>query len=448
MRKSALLLVSVASAVLLACGVAWAAAGSLDPAFGDDGTVVSTEPCFVCGVSDIAVLPGSGKIVAFGDGGVLARYNPDGSLDDTFGGGDGVVKFGYRGDSATGPMYAQAFVVQPDGGLIVGGQAPGQDRDPQFVLARFLPDGAFDNAFGGGDGTVAIGFGERTSEEISALAVQGTNIVAAGRAYSRRTSGIALARFLPDGTPDADFGGGDGKLLAGTPAFIDVRDLAVLPNERLMVAGSGSFSTGSGLLDNELISARFLSDGAPDRSFGGGDGRVVTDFGKGTYDFATSVASKGSQTIVAGATYADTNDAPARFALVSYAADGSLARSFGGGDGKVKTVFGVGDAVARDVVVQGDGKLLVVGQQNKFLKGQRGITFAVARYRTDGTLDESFGGGDGKLVTDLSPGTEDYATSAAIDGDGKAVVGGQAVAYNGSNDQYNAVFGLARYLLD
>ena len=48
MRRSVMLLVSVGSAVLLACGAAWAAAGDLDPTFGGDGTVVSTEPCFVC----------------------------------------------------------------------------------------------------------------------------------------------------------------------------------------------------------------------------------------------------------------------------------------------------------------------------------------------------------------------------------------------------------------
>ena len=450
MRKSVLLLAAMSLALLLAGGAAWAAAGDLDPSFGGgDGKVVSTEPCFVCQVSDLEVLPDSGKIVAFSDSGILARYNPDGSLDDTFGGGDGVVKFGYSGDGTTGSMYTNAFMVQPDGGLIVGGHVPGRNSEPQFILARFLPDGTFDTSFGGGDGTVAIGFGERASEEVAALAMQGGKIVAAGEAFSSRVGGVALARFLPNGTLDTTFGGGDGRQIKSVPgSSIDVRDLAVLPDNRLMVAGGSTDTTGSTYHGNVFLT-RFLPGGPPDKSFGGGDGEVTTGYAKDTNDFATSLAVSGSRAVVAGATYAAGKDAPARFALFAYANDGSPARSFGGGDGKLKTVFGVGDAVARDLVfTPGDGKLLVVGQQNRYARGHRGIDFALARYKPDGTLDASFGGGDGKLTTNVSPGTEDFATTVDVDGDGKAVVGGSAVAYNSANGQYNTVFGLARYGLE
>lgn len=441
MRRSVMLLVSVGSAVLLACGAAWAAAGDLDPTFGGDGTVVSTEPCFVCLAEHLEVLPGSGKILAAGEyGGPVVRYNPDGSLDDTFG-GDGLA--------STGPVALQAFAVQPDGGIIVGGVIRNaQDPDPEFAVARLLPDGTLDPAFGGGDGVVAVGFGERTTEEVNALAMQGANIVAVGRAYSRGTSGIALARFLPDGTLDPAFGEGDGKTIKGVGGWPDVRDLAVLPDNRLMVAGGASFYSGSDS-ENDIFLTRFMPDGASDGRFGGGDGQVRTGYAKGTYEFATSLTVKGDRAVVAGATYAAAKDSPARFVLFAYADDGKLAKSFGGGDGKLKTVFGVGDAVARDLVfTQGDGKLLVVGEQNKFLKGHRGISFALSRYKTDGTLDKSFGGGDGKLTTDVSPGTEDYAAAVDIDEDGRAVVGGAAVAYNSTNGQYNNVFGLARYLLE
>ena len=443
MRKSFALLASVALAVLLAGGAAWAAAGDLDPTFGGgDGQVVSTEPCFVCIVEHLEVLPDSGKILAAGEyGGPVVRYNPDGSLDPTFGGGDGLA--------STGPVALQAFAVQPDGGIIVGGVIRNaRDPDPEFAVARLLPDGTLDPTFGGGDGVAAVGFGERTTEEVNALAMQGANIVAVGRAYSRGTSGIALARFLPDGTLDPTFGEGDGKTIKGVGGWPDVRDLAVLPDNRLMVAGGASFYNGSDS-ENDIFLTRFMPDGAPDGRFGGGDGQVRTGYAKGTYEFATSLAVKGDRAVVAGATYAAAKDSPARFALFAYADDGKLAKSFGGGDGKLKTVFGVGDAVARDLVfTQGDGKLLVVGQQNKFLRGYRGINFALARYLPDGTLDKSFGGGDGKLTTDLSPGTEDYAAAVDIDGDGRAVVGGTAVAYNSSTGQYNNVFGLARYLLE
>lgn len=442
MRKSVLLLAAMSMALVLACGVAWAAAGDLDPTFGGgDGLVVGRYSEAGCPVDDLAVLSGSGKIVTFGEFCKrLARYNADGSLDPTFG-GDGLITYGYRdsdvpisdGGVPITNIDPLAFLTQPDGGLIVGGHLDTQNENPQFILMRLLPDGTLDETFGGGDGTVAIGFGAHTSEEVTALAMQGDNIVAAGDT----SVGTALARFLPDGTPDPSFGGGDGKLTANLGTWGRVKDLAVLPDGRLMVAGYAG-------VVNDFMLARFLPGGAPDKGFGGGDGKLSTGFAKGTNDFGWSLVVKGSRAIVAGATYADTKDAPGRFALVAYAEDGKLARSFGGGDGKVKTVFGVGDAFARDVIVQDDGKLLVVGQQNKFLKGWRGINFALARYLPDGSLDKTFGGGDGKLTTDVSPGTEDTAEAVAIDADGKAVVGGLAV----DPDEGGAVAGLARYLLE
>ena len=114
----------------------------------------------------------------------------------------------------------------------------------------------------------------------------------------------------------------------------------------------------------------------------------------------------------------------------------------------MKTVFGLGDAYPRDSIVQEDGKVLVVGERNKFLKGSRAVDFALARYLPNGTLDASFGGGDGKLVTDVSPGKEDFAAAVAKDANGRAVVGGQAIAYDGSTNRYERATGLARYLLE
>ena len=180
---------------------------------------------------------------------------------------------------------------------------------------------------------------------------------------------------------------------------------------------------------------------------------MTTGIAKGTYEFGTSLAVKGSRAVVAGATKVTNNrtpkdDGPFRFALAAYGEDGKLAKSFGGGDGKVKTVFGVGDAVAWDVVAQEDGKLLAVGQRNKNLKGWRAIDFALARYNPDGTLDKTFGGGDGKIVTNVSPGADDAAKAVAIDEDGRAVVGGRAYVLDSSTNQYESASGLARYLLE
>ena len=82
--------------ILLAGGLqAWAADGDLDLSFGSGGKVVTDFNANNDWLSKISVQP-DGKIVAVGDvhpGGkfALARYNPDGTLDATFGNGGKVI---------------------------------------------------------------------------------------------------------------------------------------------------------------------------------------------------------------------------------------------------------------------------------------------------------------------------------------------------------------------
>src|SRR5262245_1531589 len=80
---------------------------------------------------------------------VLARYNADGSLDSSFGtggaDGDGRVTtdFGFGGDGIF------RVRIQSDGKIVAGGFASnGTNRD--FALARYNPDGSLDQTFGGG----------------------------------------------------------------------------------------------------------------------------------------------------------------------------------------------------------------------------------------------------------------------------------------------------------
>ncbi len=82
--------------------------------------------------------------------------------------------------------------------------------------------------------------------------------------------------------------------------------------------------------------------------------------------------------------------------------------------------FGHGDE-ANAVAVQPDGKIVVAG--SAVHTGSDG-DFAIARYKTDGTLDPSFDG-DGKVTSDLGTGS-DSANSVAIQPDGAIVVAGMA----------------------
>jgi uncharacterized delta-60 repeat protein len=109
------------------------------------------------------------------------------------------------------------------------------------------------------------------------------------------------------------------------------------------------------------------------------------------------------------------------FAIVRYAVNGALDTAFGGG-GKVRTDFAAQSVEwASSVAIQPDGKIVAAGPVGIPGSGTR-ADFALARYNPDGTLDTGFDG-DGKVVTDFAF-TTDIATSVALQADGKIVLVG------------------------
>lgn len=120
-----------------------------------------------------------------------------------------------------------------------------------------------------------------------------------------------------------------------------------------------------------------------------------------------------------------------RFAVARYTSGGSLDQSFGNG-GKVLTPIG-SSAIATSMALQPDGKIVVAGQA-LFGTSSR---FAVTRYKANGTLDNSFGSG-GKVTTSFGPNGAG-ALSVAIQPNGKIVVAGRR-----SNGTFQR-FALARY---
>ena len=160
-----------------------------------------------------------------------------------------------------------------------------------------------------------------------------------------------------------------------------------------------------------------VAAGRLDRTFSG-DGKATTNFARG-FDGAEAVAVQADGKIVAVG-LADGKGG--RFALVRYAADGSLDTSFGG-DGRVMTDFTAASDKAFAVAIAPDGKIVVAGAIAHFTQtGSRG-RFALARYLPTGALDQSFGG-DGRVTTDFGPG-EDRAEGVAVRG-GKILAAGSA----------------------
>ena len=149
----------------------------------------------------------------------------------------------------------------------------------------------------------------------------------------------------------------------------------------------------------------------------GGDGKVLTDFTKGR-DGARDVAIQANGKIVVVGR-ASTRRGYGRFALARYRANGHLDPAFGG-DGVVTTNFAKKEDAASAVAIQADGKIVAVGFADMTARVE---VFAVARYDRDGTLDTTFGD-NGKVTTGFTREGYDAASDVAIQADGKIVVVG------------------------
>lgn len=95
--------------------------------------------------------------------------------------------------------------------------------------------------------------------------------------------------------------------------------------------------------------------------------------------------------------------------------------------GKVTTSISSGQDKAYGVSIQSDGKIIVAGYSTSTITGK---DFSVARYNSNGTLDNDFGN-NGIVTIDLQTGSEDIAYSVALQTDGKIVLAGSSD--NGTN---------------
>jgi uncharacterized delta-60 repeat protein len=131
------------------------------------------------------------------------------------------------------------------------------------------------------------------------------------------------------------------------------------------------------------------------------------------------------------------NGSQTTFALARYKPDGSLDPAFGS-DGRVTTEIGA-DAAVHALVLQPDGKLVAAG-----ISANAGrVDFALARYNPDGSLDTSFNG-TGKVTTAIGSSGNDVASAVALQPDGKLVAAG--TSYNGTSPASEPeFFALARY---
>lgn len=395
-----------------------AAASDLDPTFGTGGKTTNSFLVAADWANALA-LQSDGKIVVAG-GRVpppppftfrefaLARFNPDGSLDQTFGDGGTVITFLGQNDDV-----ARAVAIQEDGKIVVGGFSANSMGKPRFIVLRYNCDGSLDSTFGT-NGKFLINLGITT---VNALAIQadGKIIAAGGASITAGWIGQFIVRLNPNGTLDASFGGygvgkeiGLGIVLTPFTTISDAQAITLQPDGKIL-AGSGT----------PFKLARYNADGTPDTNFGI-EGVATTNFTE-TVSSINALALQTDGRIVAAGQVSGDFPAPHDFALARYNSNGTRDKTFNG-TGKVTTDFFGEDDVARALIVQPDGRLVAIGYASK----DGNYDFAQVRYNVNGSLDSSFGTG-GKATTDFDGGN-DKAFSAALQSDGKTVVAGQTTS--------------------
>jgi uncharacterized delta-60 repeat protein len=223
---------------------------------------------------------------------------------------------------------------------------------------------------------------------------------------------------------------GDGKAVADLSARGDfAAAAAVQADGKIVVAGSAAYDT----RDPKFALVRYKANGTIDTTFGG-DGKVRTNFTPGE-DAIYGVAIQTDGKIVAAGD-AGLRTGNSRFAVARYNANGTIDTTFGG-DGKVTTNWTSGNDPVSSLVLQSNGKIVVAGGAGHNFRNPK---LAVARYETDGDRDPAFGGGDGKVRTDVTA-RKDFANAVTLQPDGKIIAGGIGSLPNGPR----GVFELVRY---
>jgi uncharacterized delta-60 repeat protein len=362
--------------------------GSLDNTFGSGGIVLTTLAKFSsssapAGWGPVAI-QSDGKIVVAGSQliainnqnfpntfdfeWVLARFNANGTLDTTFGGGrhpSGIAQY----NLGIGADHANGLQIQPwDGKIVVVGNTTSSSTGDDVAVGRFNTDGTPDRTFGSaGFAYYAVG---GSVDSASGVALQSDHkIVVAGVSNNLDL----VLRYNPDGTLDTSF---NGTGIVNTGPLTGASGVALQSDGSIVVSGS----EGGGASQQAAL-ARFTSTGTVDTTFGSNGSAVINGL-TGANDLLVDPNTAGEFDVSgflksgtgSSTTYGD--------AIARVQANGSLDTGFGAnagvsdylapyGNNNMSVGFG-------GLALQSDGNIVTTG--DVYLSGTTPRTIVVARY--------------------------------------------------------------------
>jgi len=331
--------------------------GALDTTFGSGGQLQVDFGQSV-DVEDLVIQP-DGKIVGIGmtrsatghNSYAVVRYNSNGTLDSTFGGG-GVVLTDVSPGTTTSETYDNVpydVTLQPDGKILVAGGSVSSGTS-HFTVVRYQTNGQLDATFGSGGIAVLTTFTYWSAAEGVRVQSDGKIVVGGNTGDASGHNLFAVTRLLTNGTLDTSFGvGGSTVMLIGSNGAMPFV-MTLTPDDGILMAGTKPEATGS-----SFVMVRYNATGGVVPTFGT-NGVVTTSFAAGASDTAYGIALQpGGKILLAG-------ESNYSYALARYNSDGSPDYSLkGGADYRETGTFAAAFSGGSDVAVQSDGKIIIAG---------------------------------------------------------------------------------------
>jgi uncharacterized delta-60 repeat protein len=433
-------------------------AGDLDPSFGNGGLVsLAVPPNYGYGTFDIATQP-DGKILTAGyeqfmsgaTSFAVQRFNADGSLDTTFGGGDGVASVQ---PAVANSSSANAVEVAPDGSIFLGGYRVVQSSPylSEYVVVKFTAQGILDTSFDGdgendcgannGNGVVCTRVSASLAQDQGRAMVLQPNgyVVLAGTAYIDPTgpNRMGALRLTTTGARDLTFDG-DGRVTAS--AGVDqsgfnsyANSISLQSDGKLVMAGvaqgEGNNHLGNNVYVDALGFVRLNANGSVDSGFKytqpgfsgppTANGVLISPRADWTYGALYSATVQPDGRILASGYANNVSPAPTASSAVTVrlGTDGTPDASYGSG-GRAFLDLGNHNAGSQ-ILTDSAGRIYMAGYYQPVL----GTFEYAARLTTSGALDTTFNGVGWRKI-DWGADVSAQSNGLALLPDGKLLVSG------------------------
>jgi uncharacterized delta-60 repeat protein len=313
--------------------------------------------------------------------GRIVRLNSDGTRETTF-----TTNNGTGGNNTI-----NSIAIQSDGKIVAGGFPTSWNGTTVGRIVRLNSDGTRDTAFTTNTGTGISG-------SIASIAIQSDGKIVLVGAFSswNGTSGLNhILRLNSDGTRDTAFSSN-----IGTGANFGNTVMAIQSDGKILVGGV--FSSWNGVTVGRIV--RLNSDGTRETTFN-------INNGVGFNNQSNSIAIQSDGKIFVGGDFTNSSGTTVgRFVLLDS----------NGANSETLSVFA--NNSVQTMAIQSDGKIVIGGL---FTTWNGVSSTRLVRLNSDGTLDTAF-------TTNNGTGASSTVNSIAIQSDGKILVGGQYISWNGT----------------